>query len=151
MPPTHGWHSRSWGLPTPDGSQIRLVGPSSALLCQRASIGDGLRPLTWLNAGGCSVRQGAGVLCDMWLIVGWWRGCAPSSSNGLTFGCCAIDNSLSWGHGRSKRDFWEIFLGENLECKYWDLNENPILWWRFFTASDQMVDPYHKQECVFKV
>jgi len=39
----------------------------------------------------------------------------------------------------------------DLECKDSDLNESTILWWRFFVVKDQMVDPHHKLEYVFKV
>jgi len=75
-------------------------------------------------------------------------GHAPSDSDGLTIGYCAVDGSLSWGHHRSGRDFLrKIFC----VFKDSDLNESTILWWRFSAESDQTVDPHHKRECVFKV
>jgi len=73
-------------------------------------------PLRWLDTGGCSLRQGASdVLSGMQMILGWWRGRAPSDSDGLTFGCCSVDDSLSWSHRRSERVIFEedfLVLGE---------------------------------------
>ena len=43
----------------------------------------------------------------MQLIVGWWRDRAPSGSDGFAFGCYAIDGSLSSGHRRCGRGFFE--------------------------------------------
>ena len=47
-------------------------------------------------------RGGAAVIDSMWLIVDWWRDCAPNSANGLAFGLGAVkgDDLLSWDHCR---------------------------------------------------
>jgi len=48
----------------------------------------------------------------MRLIVGWWRDCAPSGADGLTFARCAIEgnNLLSWSHWRCGREFLRKIL-----------------------------------------
>jgi len=53
-------------------------------------------PLSWLDTGDYSLRQGeASVFGGMWLIIGWWKGRGPKDSDGLSFRCFAIDSSLS--------------------------------------------------------
>jgi len=49
--------------------------------------------------------------------------------------------------GRGITNFFR-FLGE---ISWVQINESIILWWRFFAASDQTVDPHHMRVCVMKV